>query len=205
MPTRFGQRRPRHRRSSAGPGLQQMGEDEMSVRRDAGSGNPAEQPADLQAAGVRHPRNGDEFPSPGLGPDEIGDIAKLQARLEIAHEDPRHDGICVRDEVIKQLEDWIEFREAELDARVSELLAANNAEVEKRRKAERWAAFGRAVMAQHKDNDCGDVDGGSLQELGVQTGVLEIVEAKGPCAEEGCMCAATCDDWPVDCYRVVTP
>jgi hypothetical protein len=70
---------------------------------------------------------------------------------------------------------------------------------------ERWAAFGRAVMAQHKDDDCGDVDGGSLQELGVQTGVLEIVEAKGPCAEEGCMCAAMGGDWPVDCYRVVTP
>jgi hypothetical protein len=70
---------------------------------------------------------------------------------------------------------------------------------------ERWAAFGRAVMAQHKDGDCGDVGGDSIREIGVRTGVLQVVEAKGPCAEEGCMCAATCGDWPVDCYRVVTP
>ena len=83
--------------------------------------------------------------------------------------------------------------------------AAISAMKESRAAAERWAAFGRAVMAQHKDGDCGDVDGGSIQELGVQTGVLQIVEAKEPCAEEGCMCAATCGDWPVDCYRVVTP
>lgn len=76
---------------------------------------------------------------------------------------------------------------------------------ESRAATERWAAFGRAVMKQHKDGDCGDVDGGWLQETGVQTGVLQIVEAKEPCAEEGCMCAATCGDWPVDCYRVVTP
>lgn len=74
-----------------------------------------------------------------------------------------------------------------------------------RASTERWAAFGRAVMAQHKDGDCGDVDGGWLQETGVQTGVLQIIEAKEPCSEEGCMCAATCGDWPVDCYRVVAP
>ncbi len=71
--------------------------------------------------------------------------------------------------------------------------------------AERWAAFGRAVMAQHKDGDCGDVDGGSIQEIGVRTGVLQIVEVKEPCAEEWCMCAEYLVDGPVDCYRVVTP
>lgn len=83
--------------------------------------------------------------------------------------------------------------------------AAIAAMKESRAATERWAAFGRAVMAQHKDGDCGDVDGGWLQETGVQTGVLQIIEAKEPCAEEGCACAATCGDWPVDCYRVVTP
>lgn len=83
--------------------------------------------------------------------------------------------------------------------------AAISAMKESRAATERWAAFGRAVMKQHKDGDCGDVDGGWLQETGVQTGVLQIIEAKEPCAEEGCACAATCGDWPVDCYRVVTP
>ena len=108
-------------------------------------------------------------------------------------------------EEIRGLRGEIESVRLAHNARVSELLAANNAEVEKRRATERWAAFGRAVMAQHKDGDCGDVDGGWLQETGVQTGVLQIIEVKEPCAEEGCACAATCGDWPVDCYRVVTP
>lgn len=71
----------------------------------------------------------------------------------------------------------------------------------------RWAAFGRAVMAQHKEGGCGDVDGLWLQGIGVETGVLKVVRAKEPCADEGCVCAEDYGawEWPVDCYRVVTP
>lgn len=47
----------------------------------------------------------------------------------------------------------------------------------------------------------GDWDGGELQSLAVQYGLLKPVEMKEPCAEEGCQCVANGADFPAICYR----
>ncbi len=65
---------------------------------------------------------------------------------------------------------------------------------------ERWAEFGRRIMAEHKvDHGC-DVDGGTIQDIAVELGVLQVVEVTEPCGDH-CACAEV-GDFPLSCYRV---
>lgn len=47
----------------------------------------------------------------------------------------------------------------------------------------------------------GDWDGGDLQDLAVQYGLLEQMEMQAPCCDEGCQCAQNGADFPTMCYR----
>lgn len=61
-------------------------------------------------------------------------------------------------------------------------------------------AFAQGVMQSWP---IGDVDGGHLQDLAVEHGLLvETTQAK-PCREEGCTCAEylASDEFPTECYR----
>lgn len=54
--------------------------------------------------------------------------------------------------------------------------------------------------------DCGELDGGALQDLAAKWRLLASVEMPAPCSEETCACAVVLDDdeWPSTCYRRTT-
>ena len=90
------------------------------------------------------------------------------------------------------------YKEGHCDARhaAAEMALAADAEIESLR------AFSRAVLECWPD---GDVDGGMLQDLAVQHGLLEPQTKTAPCREEGCRCAEyyASDEWVdgITCYR----
>lgn len=63
------------------------------------------------------------------------------------------------------------------------------------------AEFGRWVLLYHRDNECGDVDGGTLQDHAIALGLLEYVTKDAPCGEN-CSCAEWTDTWPTQCLRI---
>jgi hypothetical protein len=66
-----------------------------------------------------------------------------------------------------------------------------------------FAAFGEKTFAAHRgDGEGYDLDGGTLHDLAIETGLLKRVIADEPCAEEGCNCAVV-SEFPADCYRAV--
>jgi len=60
------------------------------------------------------------------------------------------------------------------------------------------ARFGAKVIDSHRDT-CGDVDGGSLQEMAEQCGLLVTVMVTEPCGEN-CSCVEN-GDFPQYCLR----
>mgnify|MGYP001572092811 CR=1 FL=1 len=57
--------------------------------------------------------------------------------------------------------------------------------------------FARRVLDRH---DVGDVDGGAIQDWGLELGLLVKVQVTEPCGEE-CSCAEW-DDFPQECIRL---
>lgn len=64
-------------------------------------------------------------------------------------------------------------------------------------------AFARSIIdaAHDWDGHPGDLDGGTLQEIAEEHGVLVLHRVTEPCSEDACVCAEY-GDWPVDCYRL---
>jgi hypothetical protein len=62
--------------------------------------------------------------------------------------------------------------------------------------------FAQAIMRSWPH---GDVDGGDLQEIAVEHGLLQPETRFAPCSEEGCNCAEyyATDEWAegITCYR----
>lgn len=61
-------------------------------------------------------------------------------------------------------------------------------------------AFAQAIMESWP---IGDVDGGHLQDMAVEHGLLVKTIQNKPCLEEGCTCAEYLapDEFPTECYR----
>lgn len=60
-------------------------------------------------------------------------------------------------------------------------------------------AFAGELLGQHRnDGYPGDIDGGQVQALALQYGLIEEREVTEPCGE-GCTCAEVVDVWPVEC------
>ena len=77
--------------------------------------------------------------------------------------------------------------------------ATNVAKHDDRSAEQRLAAFGLAVLEQHRDG-CGDVDGAALQDLAERAGLLCRVQVAEPCGE-ACACVEY-DDFPQGCLRL---
>jgi hypothetical protein len=61
------------------------------------------------------------------------------------------------------------------------------------------AVYGMACF-EVATEEYGTLEGDYLQELGVDTGMLEQVTVTEPCTDEGCRCAEV-SDFPLTCYR----
>jgi len=61
--------------------------------------------------------------------------------------------------------------------------------------------FALAVLHEARDSLC-DLDGGWIQDKGVELGVLVSIEVTEPCDPETCRCAEY-GDFPMTCYRIV--
>lgn len=59
---------------------------------------------------------------------------------------------------------------------------------------------GRVLLNTRGENLGCDLDGGEVQEMAEECGLLHRVKVTEPCREEGCQCAEY-NDWPVDCHR----
>ena len=68
-----------------------------------------------------------------------------------------------------------------------------------RRIANRFAEFGKRVLAIHRE-DFNDVDGGTLQDIAEECGLLERITVTKPCGEN-CECAQY-GDFPQECLRL---
>lgn len=66
--------------------------------------------------------------------------------------------------------------------------------------AEREAlrAFAQGILGHHPEYD---LNGFETQDLAVQHGLLEAVEATEPCAEDGACNCEEYGDFPLTCYR----
>jgi hypothetical protein len=62
------------------------------------------------------------------------------------------------------------------------------------------AALGRWALLEHRDHECGDIDGGSLQDKAKALGLLVTVRVTEPCGEY-CPCAEW-GDFPQECLRL---
>lgn len=62
-------------------------------------------------------------------------------------------------------------------------------------------AFAAAILGEAYEFGGGDIDGGWLQDKGVETGVIVKVHVEEPCSEDHCACAEW-DDFPQECYRI---
>lgn len=60
--------------------------------------------------------------------------------------------------------------------------------------------FSRWVIAEHRQ-ECGDLDGASIQEKLEELGLLVAVRVTGPCGED-CRCVEY-DEFPQDCLRLI--
>lgn len=67
--------------------------------------------------------------------------------------------------------------------------------------SEQLAEFGRWALLHHRDNDCADIDGGTLQDQAIAFGLLEYVTVDSPCGEN-CVCVDYADSWPTQCLRL---
>jgi len=63
------------------------------------------------------------------------------------------------------------------------------------------AELGRWCLLRHREDGCGDLDGGDLQEKAEDLGLLVRVVMEEPCGEF-CHCAEYVDEWPVHCLRL---
>lgn len=61
------------------------------------------------------------------------------------------------------------------------------------------ARLGLKVLQESRDNDYGDVDGGWIEDMALELGVLVKVPVTEPCGP-GCSCAEW-DDFPQECVR----
>lgn len=94
------------------------------------------------------------------------------------------------------------------DALTTEIDTMSDAQEEARKHvttvAALWALaeLGRWCLTESRDNDCGDVDGGSLQDKAIELGLLAYVTVAEPCGEAcACMDYYAGDEWPHDCLR----
>ena len=78
-----------------------------------------------------------------------------------------------------------------LESTSNETIATLKAECEKLR------AFANEIMDCWPD---GDVDGGFLQEVAIEHGMIAPHEVTEPCNPDGCQCAEF-SDFPLICYR----
>lgn len=96
--------------------------------------------------------------------------------------------------------EWAKFndcvRMAKAYQSLSALLAERDSEIERLRP---FARYGAKVIEAHRD-EIGDIDGGSLQEMAIECGLLHEVEVTEPCDPESCRCAEW-DDFPQKCLR----
>jgi len=91
-----------------------------------------------------------------------------------------------------------EDRITQLEARIVELEAKRNA-------MKPWAALGALYEAKSRENDCCDINGGTLQDAAIALGLLEYVTVDNPCGPDGyCYCEDYFgrDEWPVQCLRL---
>lgn len=65
-----------------------------------------------------------------------------------------------------------------------------------------FAAFGQKIYLEHRDGGPNDVDGATLQEAALATGLLKEVLVDEPCHREGCDCAET-TGFPARCCHDV--
>lgn len=107
--------------------------------------------------------------------------------------------------------DQLEQAQAELQATVAQAAKTIQVCLDRAEKAEqqlaqvtqaqgRYISFIRAIMRSWPD---GDLDGGELQELAHQYGILELHAVTEPCGES-CQCADY-GDFPTTCYRLTDP
>lgn len=87
---------------------------------------------------------------------------------------------------------------AALIARAPDLLAENAALRARVKLLEPVARYGLAVFDEHR-TECGDIDGGTLQDLAQKFGLVEEVRVTESCGA-GCHCVDW-DDFPQDCLR----
>ena len=71
-----------------------------------------------------------------------------------------------------------------------------------RDEALKYKAFACELMNMCTEyGSCGELDGGSLQSLAVEHGLLKVEQRVVPC-EDGCVCVEFVDDGEtIDCYR----
>lgn len=74
-------------------------------------------------------------------------------------------------------------------------------EIERLRALLPLTRYGAKVIEAHRE-DCGDLDGGWLQDTAETIGLLAEIKVTEPCGEE-CRCLEYygADDWPVECLR----
>lgn len=62
-------------------------------------------------------------------------------------------------------------------------------------------AFAQWVIQEHRE-ECGDLDGGSIQDKLEELGLLKRVKVEEPCGED-CRCAEYYEKFPAECLRLV--
>ena len=62
------------------------------------------------------------------------------------------------------------------------------------------ARFGKRILLAHRENECCDIDGGTIQEIAEQERLLIKVRVTESCGDD-CHCAEW-SDFPQDCLRL---